>query len=85
MLPRLQKISRCCHDLGVYHLFASDGDLWPVADDLFGRSGIDGYYEIDKLAGMDLRRLREAQPQPTPAQRHRNPAVPERPTVRFRD
>ena len=65
MLPRLQKISRCCHRLGAYHLFASDGDLWPVAEDLFGRSGVDGYYEIDKLAGMDLRRLREAFPELT--------------------
>jgi len=62
MLPRLQKISEGCHRVGCYHLFASDGDLWPVADDLFGRSGVDGYYEIDRLAGMDLRRLRERFP-----------------------
>ena len=25
---------------------------------LFGRSGVDGYYEIDRNAGMDLRKLR---------------------------
>ncbi len=62
MVPRLQKISDCCHRLGAYHLFASDGNLWPVADDLFGRSGVDGFYEIDRLAGMDLRRLRQAFP-----------------------
>ena len=43
-------------------MFASDGNLWPVADDLFGASGVDAYYEIDVRAGMDLRRLRERFP-----------------------
>ncbi len=62
MVPRLQKVSDACHRVGCYHMFASDGDLWPVADDLFGRSGVDAYYEIDRLAGMDLRRLRERFP-----------------------
>lgn len=62
MLPRLQKISEACHRHGCYHMFASDGDLWPVADDLFGRSGVDAYYEIDRLAGMDLRKLRQRFP-----------------------
>jgi len=65
MLPRLQRISDACHKYGAYHLFASDGNLWPVADDLFGRSGVDGYYEIDGRAGMDLRRLRERFPRLT--------------------
>jgi hypothetical protein len=62
MLPRLQKIAKACHQHGMYYLFASDGNLWPVADDLFGHSGVDGYYEIDRRAGMDLRRLRERFP-----------------------
>ena len=59
MLPGLQKIADACHKYGMYYLFASDGNLWPVADDLFGNSGVDGYYEIDRRAGMDLRKLRE--------------------------
>lgn len=62
MLPRLQRIAEACHRHGIYYLFASDGNLWPVADDLFGGSGVDGYYEIDRRAGMDLRRLRERFP-----------------------
>jgi hypothetical protein len=62
MLPRLRRISATCHRLGCYHLFASDGNLWPLASDLFGRSGVDGYFEIDRDAGMDLRRLRQAFP-----------------------
>ncbi len=62
VLPRLRQISEACHARGAYHLFASDGNLWPVADALFGESGIDGYYEIDRRAGMDLERLRERFP-----------------------
>lgn len=65
MLPALQIVSDICHRYGAYHCFASDGDLWPVAEDLFGHSGVDAFYEIDRLAGMDLRRLREAFPKLT--------------------
>jgi len=62
MLPRLRRITEACHKYGLYYLFASDGNLWPVADDLFGNSGVDGFYEIDRKAGMDLRMLRERFP-----------------------
>jgi uroporphyrinogen-III decarboxylase len=62
MLPRLQRISEACHKYGMYYIFASDGNLWPVSDDLFGKSGVDGYLEIDRRAGMDLRKLRERFP-----------------------
>lgn len=62
MLPRLQRISETCRRYGGYHLFASDGDLWPVADDLFGASGVSGFYEIDGRAGMDLGQLRRRFP-----------------------
>jgi len=62
MLPALKKVSDACHAHGTFHMFASDGDLWPVADDLFGASGVDCFYEIDGKAGMDLRKLRERFP-----------------------
>ena len=62
MLPRLKRITDACHRYGLYYLFSSDGNLWPVADDLFGNSGVDGYYEIDRRACMDLRKLRERFP-----------------------
>jgi hypothetical protein len=65
VLPRLHQVSALCHQHGAYHLFASDGNLWPVADELFGQSGIDGYYEIDRRAGMDLAALRERFPRLT--------------------
>ena len=62
VLPRLQQVTEVVRRAGGRQLFASDGDLWSVADDLFAASGIDGYYEIDRRAGMDLRRLRETYP-----------------------
>ena len=62
VLPRIQRVAEECHKYNIYLLYASDGNLWPIADDLFGRSGIDGYYEIDRRAGMSLRKLRERFP-----------------------
>mgnify|MGYP001315443678 CR=1 FL=1 len=43
-------------------LYASDGNFWPVADDLFGAAKMDGYFEIDGRAGMDLRKQRKRFP-----------------------
>ncbi len=65
MLPGLQRISEACRAAGVFHGFASDGNLWPVADDLFGASGVNFYYEADTKAGMDFRRLRQTYPRLT--------------------
>jgi len=62
VLPRIRRVAEECHKHGIYYLYGSDGNLWPVVDDLFGKSGIDGYYEIDRRAGMDLRKLRERFP-----------------------
>ena len=61
-LPALVKVAVLCHQHGAQYLFASDGNTWPVADALFGRSGIDGYYEIDRRAGMSLDLLRDRFP-----------------------
>ena len=57
-LPALQRVSEGCHKNDQFHCFATDGNAWPVADDLFGASGVDCFYEIDGRAGMDLRKLR---------------------------
>ena len=59
MLPRLKKITELCNKLGIYYLLRSDGNLWPVAHDLFKESGIHGYGEIEGDAGMDLGRLKK--------------------------
>lgn len=61
MAPRLKRITEACNRYGGFHMFASDGDLWPVADDLFDLAHIDAFYEIDGMF-MDLRKLRERYP-----------------------
>lgn len=60
LVPRQKKVTETCHKYGKYHFFASDGDLWPIAEDLF--PAVDGFYEIDRRAGMDLKLLRERYP-----------------------
>ena len=62
MLPALQIVSECCDEHGTWHFFASDGNLWPVAEDLFGNSGVHGFYEIDIRCEMTLERVRDAFP-----------------------
>lgn len=58
LLPRLQKMTALCRELGVPYVFRSDGWLWPIAEELFVRSGVDGYGEIDYQAGMRLGELK---------------------------
>lgn len=60
LVPRQKRVTEACHAHGKYHFFASDGNLWPIADDVF--PNVDGFYEIDRRAGMDLRLLRERYP-----------------------
>ncbi len=62
MLPARQIVSGCCDQHDTWHFFASDGDLWPVAEDLFGISGVHGFYGIDRRCGMDLEVLRDTFP-----------------------
>lgn len=61
-VQRYRQITEKAHALGLVHLFASDGNIWPIADDLFKEAVMDGYYEIDLLAGMDLPTLRRKYP-----------------------
>ena len=59
LLPRLKKLVAKCDELGLKYVFRTDGLTWPVADSLFGKSGVHGYGEIDYSAGMRLKELRE--------------------------
>ncbi|MCL6519294.1 MAG: uroporphyrinogen decarboxylase family protein [Armatimonadetes bacterium] len=60
MAPAFERLTSECNAMGKYYFFASDGNLWPIADDVFPI--VDGFYEIDRRAGMDLRKLRERFP-----------------------
>lgn len=62
MAPRWRRIFDCCRELDLPYVFRSDGNLWPVADDLFGAGRPAGYGEIDWEAGMDAAKIRAAFP-----------------------
>ena len=62
MLPPLKRIAAKCRDVGLPYFFRTDGLLWPIADILFGESGVHGYGEIDAQAGMDIAEIRQRFP-----------------------
>jgi len=59
MLEPLKRVTACCRRNGIPYVFRTDGLTWPVAQELFVESGVLGYGEIDKQAGMDLAEIRE--------------------------
>ncbi|MBI3991451.1 MAG: hypothetical protein HY350_04795 [Candidatus Omnitrophica bacterium] len=59
MLPRFQKLIEFCHKINLPYIFRTDGNVWEIADDLFLKSGTDGFGEIQSTAGMDLAKLKE--------------------------
>jgi len=62
LLPRVKAISDHCRQRGADHLFGTDGNVWAVAEDLYGASGIAGHYEVDRRAGMDMVKINERYP-----------------------
>jgi uroporphyrinogen decarboxylase len=58
ILPRLRQLTRRAHQHGLPYVFRSDGWLWPIAQELFVESGVDGYGEIDLQAGMRIAELK---------------------------
>jgi len=62
VLPRLKRISEFCRGVRAHHFFGSDGNVWPVAGDLYGSSGIAGHYEADRRAGMGIGKVHEKYP-----------------------
>jgi uroporphyrinogen-III decarboxylase len=63
MAPRWKRMFDRCRELGGYYVMRSDGDLWPVADKLFGWARPHAYYECDYDAGMRFADLRRAFPE----------------------
>ena len=60
-LPGLERLIRAWHDRGIVCLFHSDGNLWPVLDDLVA-AGIDGLNPLEVLAGMTVKKVRQRYP-----------------------
>jgi hypothetical protein len=63
MAPNWKRIFDRCRELGVYYVMRSDGNLWPIAENLFGRCRPHAYYEIDHDAGMTFKELRNSFPE----------------------
>lgn len=59
ILPVIQEHVNLIHALGAKAVYTSDGNHWPIKEDFFFNSGIDGYKEVDKAAGMTWPRLIE--------------------------
>ena len=60
-VPRLARLVAAWHEQGCKCLFHSDGNLYPVLDDLVD-AGIDGLNPIDVAAGMTVRDVRRRHP-----------------------
>lgn len=60
-LPGLKRLVTAWHDRDVICLFHSDGNLWPVLDDLVS-AGIDGLNPLEVLAGMTVKEVRQRYP-----------------------
>ena len=58
IVPEIRILTKRIHARGAYAVNASDGNLWPVIEDFLLGCRVDGYIEIDRHAGMDLRRLK---------------------------
>jgi len=60
-LPGLKKLINAWHSRDVRCLFHSDGNLWPILDDLV-EAGIDGLNPLEVQAGMTVRAVRQRYP-----------------------
>jgi hypothetical protein len=61
-MPRLKRLNDAWHARDTICLFHSDGNLYPVLDDLVA-AGIDGLNPLEVLAGMSVKGVRERYPQ----------------------
>jgi hypothetical protein len=60
-VPRLKRLNDAWHARATLCLFHSDGNLWSILDDLVA-AGIDGLNPLEVLAGMSVKKVREAYP-----------------------
>jgi len=60
-MPRLKRLNDAWHTRDTFCLFHSDGNLWPVLEDLVA-AGIDGLNPLEVLAGMSLKEVRQRFP-----------------------
>ena len=59
VLPTIKDIVNMVHKYDAYAVYTSDGNHWPIKNEFFFETDIDGYKEVDKAAGMTFERLIE--------------------------
>jgi len=62
LLPAYKFAMKELNALGFHYVFRSDGNLWPLADMLFDQADCNGYGEVDRDAGMTVKKLRQKYP-----------------------
>jgi len=58
VLPAYVKALAELNRLGVHYMFRSDGNLWPLADMIYGEAACPGYGETDRDASMTVAAVR---------------------------
>lgn len=58
IMPRIAQQARRVRELGAFATNATDGDIWPIAEEFLLGAEVDGFEEVDFAAGMDLARLK---------------------------
>jgi uroporphyrinogen decarboxylase len=58
IVPGIEKQCRAIHEMGGYFIKHTDGNLWPVMDELVD-TGIDGWHGIQVNIGMDMAKLKK--------------------------
>ena len=54
ILPVIQEHVAAVHESGALAVYTSDGNHWAIKRELFFDSGVDGYKEVDRAAGMTM-------------------------------
>jgi uroporphyrinogen decarboxylase len=58
IFPYLRKLVEAAHNKGVYFVKHTDGNIWPIIDDLVA-TGIDALHSVDPSAGMKLAEVKQ--------------------------
>jgi hypothetical protein len=59
ILPRMQVLVKKAHDLGLFFIKHTDGNITRIEQELLVESGIDAYQAIEPVAGMDIGYLKQ--------------------------
>ena len=58
IFPNLRKLVEAAHSKGVFFVKHTDGNIWPIIDDLEA-TGIDALHSVDPSAGMKLAEVKQ--------------------------